>query len=246
MKAIAVTSLVMTGCLMGVFASPTQPQATAVPRVTYQAANQTVSPDQFRQHRTNPWFPLHPGTVATFRGRDGHEHYRERVTVTHHTKTIQGVRTTVVLDVLRRTDGTLAEKTQDWYATDDSGRVWYFGEATGTYDGRERLIDHDGSWQAGRRGAVAGLIMPAQPRPTQAYRQEFRRGVAEDQAWIVQRGARVTTPSRTYRGAVRSFEWARLEPGVVSVKFYVRGIGLVAERDLAGGHESFGLAALHH
>ena len=48
------------------------------------------------------------------------EQFREVVTVTRHHKTIQGVRTTVVHDVLRRLDGTLAERTNDWYATDDS------------------------------------------------------------------------------------------------------------------------------
>ena len=39
-----------------------------------------------------------------------------------------------MLDMLRRLDGSVAEKTHDWYAADNDGNVWYFGEATATYD----------------------------------------------------------------------------------------------------------------
>jgi hypothetical protein len=46
----------------------------------------------------------------------------------------------------------------------------------------------EGSWLAGRDGGVAGIIMPAHPKPTDAYRQEFLTGHAEDQAWIVAEG----------------------------------------------------------
>ena len=101
------------------------------------------------------------------------------MTITHWTKKIQGVRNTVVLDVLRRADdGTLAEKTWDWYADDNVGDVWYFGEQTATYTRQGRVSSREGSWQAGVRGAVAGTIMPANPHPTDAYRQEFFAGHA--------------------------------------------------------------------
>ena len=43
--------------------------------------------------------------------------------MTHRTKRIQGVTTTVVSDVLRRADGSLAEKTRDWYAPNNAGNV---------------------------------------------------------------------------------------------------------------------------
>ena len=36
--------------------------------------------------------------------------------------------------------------------------------------------------------------MPADPRPTDAYRQELMRGEAEDQAWITQRFTERTVP----------------------------------------------------
>ena len=204
------------------------------------------NPAQFNHPRANPYFPLEPGTVSHYRGTDDGERLRETVTVTRHTKTIQGVETTVLRDVLRRVDGTLAEKTHDWYAADNDGNVWYFGERTATYDERGHLESREGSWQAGVDGAVAGTIMPADPRPTDAYRQELYRGHAEDQAWIVQRRASVTVPYGTLHHVVRSFEWTRLEPRVMSVKLYAPGLGIVRERDLAGGTETFELVRVTH
>lgn len=201
---------------------------------------------RFDNPKQNPYFPLKPGTVTRYRGSDEGEQFRETVTVTHKKRTIQGVHTTVIHDVLRRADGSLAEKTHDWYAADNNGNVWYFGEKTATYDEQGNVDSREGSWQAGKHGAVAGLIMPTDPKPTNAYRQEYYKGHAEDQAWIVQRYATVTVPYGTFHNVVRSFEWTRLEKGVVSLKLYAPGIGIVSEQDLAGGSEVFDLVSVTH
>ena len=92
-------------------------------------------------------------------------------------------------------------------------------------------------WLTALSYAVAGIIMPAEPVPTVAYRQEYYKGQAEDQAWVVQRNAQVTVPYGHLEKAVRTLEWSRLEPRVVVVKFYAPGLGLVRERVLAGGAE---------
>jgi hypothetical protein len=201
-------------------------------------------PASFRHPRANPWFPLRPGMVWRIRGTEDGRHFTERMTVTGRHELIGGVRATVVLDVVRRADGSIAEKTHDWYAADHTGRVWYLGENTATYDRTGHLVDREGSWQAGRDGARAGVIMPAHPHVTAAYRQEYLRGTAEDQGWIVQLGARVQTPGVSSSDAIRTFEWSRLEPHVISMKLYVRGYGMVTERDVAGGDEMFELVRL--
>jgi hypothetical protein len=201
---------------------------------------------QFNHPQQNPYFPLTAGTIYRYRGSDDGERFRETATVTYAKKTILGVSTTVVRDVLRRVDGSIAEKTFDWYAADNNGTVWYFGERTATFDEHGNLESREGSWQAGVDGAVPGTIMPADPRPTDAYRQEFYRGHAEDQAWIVQRHASIVVPYGTLHDVVRSFEWTRLEPGVVSAKFYAPGLGIVKERDVAGGNELFKLVWVRH
>ena len=203
-------------------------------------------PADFTAPTSNPYFPLKPGTISRYRGTDEGERFRERLAVTHDTKIIQGVETTVVSDVTRRADGSLAEKTTDWYAADNDGNVWYFGERTATYDEQGHVESREGSWQAGRDGARAGTIMPADPHPTDAYRQEFRRGHAEDQAWIVQNHAAITTNYRHFDQVVRSFEWTRLEPKVVSLKLYAPGFGIVKEKDVAGGNEEFVLVSVTH
>jgi hypothetical protein len=210
------------------------------------AKDATGNPGQFENPQQNPYFPLRPGTVFRYRGTEGGDKYRERVVVTRHTRVIQGDTTIVVSDILRRADGSLAEKTHDWYAPDNDGNVWYFGEATATYDEQGHVESREGSWQAGVRGAVAGTIMPADPRPTDAYRQEFYRGHAEDQAWIVQRNASTTVPYGTLHHLVRSFEWTRLEKKVLSLKLYASGLGVVREKDMSGGDESFVLISVHH
>jgi hypothetical protein len=212
--------------------------AQAVPT----AAN--PSPSSFTHPVANPYFPLTPGLVLRYRGTDDGEKEHERVVVTHKTKMIQGVRTTVVHDVLRRADGSLAEATDDWYAADNAGNVWYFGENTATFRPNGTVESREGSWRAGVSGAVAGTIMPANPRPTDAYRQEFWRGQAEDQAWIVQNNTTVTVPRGTFHRVVRSYEWSRLEKANVSVKFYARNVGIIRERDVAGGTELFQLVGV--
>lgn len=206
----------------------------------------TAADARFDHPGKNAYFPLVPGTVTRLDGSDEDGSYRERVEVTHRTKMINGVRTIVISDVSRRTSGVLAEKTTDWYATDNAGNVWYFGEDTATYDEHGRLEDRDGTWRAGRDGAVAGLIMPAQPKPTDAYRQEYLAGEAEDQAWIVGIDKTVTVPAGTFRRVVRSYEWSRLEPDVLSLKLYAPGVGIVSERDVAGGRETFKLVSVSH
>jgi hypothetical protein len=84
--------------------------------------------------------------------------------------------------------------------------VWYLGERTATFDAQGNLESTEGTWRAGVDGAVAGIIMPADPKPTDAYRQELYPGHAEDQAWIVQRHLRLQVAFGSLRGVVRSFE----------------------------------------
>lgn len=199
----------------------------------------------FTHPHPNAYFPLTPGLVLRYRGTDGGEKFRERVAITSRTKMIDGVSAVVVRDVLRRADdGSVAESTRDWYADDNKGNVWYLGEATATYDRHGHVQSREGSWQAGVKGARAGKIMPASPMPTDAYRQEFWQGQAEDQAWIVDNRATVTVPAGAYHQVVRSYEWSRLEKANVSVKFYARGLGIIAEHDISGGTENFKLVAV--
>lgn len=195
-----------------------------------------VDPADFTSPVPNSYFPLEPGTVYRYRGEEDDERFRERVVVTGRTREVAGVTTTVIVDVLK-VDGLLVERTEDWYAAANDGTVWYFGEDTAEYDETGQVISTEGSWEAGVDGAEAGILMPAVPVPTVAYRQEYFKGHAEDQGWVVQRNAQVTVPYGHLEKAVRTLEWSRLEPRVVVAKFYAPGLGLVFERVLSGGAE---------
>jgi hypothetical protein len=155
------------------------------------------------------------------------------------------VQTIVISDVLH-SNGRLAEATHDYYADDNHGTTWYFGERTATYDKHGHVQSREGSWLAGRNGGVAGIIMPAHPKPTDAYRQEFLLNHAEDQAWIVRNNGQVRVPYGRLKDVVRSYEWTRLEPNVVSLKLYAPHLGIVMEKDVAGGSEFMHLVAVHH
>ena len=138
----------------------------------------------------------------------------------------------MIRDVLYA-NGHLEEKTTDWYADDNGGTTWYFGEDTALYDHQGHVTSREGSWRAGVNGGSRGSsCRPTRSRPTRTDRSSC--GHAEDQAWIVGRHGRMASVGRLH-DVVRSYEWTRLEPNVVSLKLYAPHLGIVAERDVAGG-----------
>jgi hypothetical protein len=200
-------------------------------------------PAAFTGRVTNPWFPLKRGTTFVYRGvRDG-QSARDVVTVTRQTKTIQGVRCVVVKDLLWL-DGKLHERTSDWYTQDTRGNVWYFGEATAELDDQGRVTTREGSWQAGRDGAKAGIYMPAHPAVGYRGRQEFYKGHAEDHFEVLSLHAEVKVPFVSSKRALLTKEWSPLEAGVIDHKYYVRGVGTVREQTVKGGEERMELVSM--
>ena len=201
------------------------------------ASSAATSPHHggFAHRITNPYLPLTPGSRWVYIGVKDGKSQRDVVTVTHDTRRILGVDATAVTDVA--THGTtVLERTTDWYAQDARGNVWYFGERTAAYENGQ--VDTSGSWIAGVDGARPGIVMTAHPRVGDTHRQEYLPGEAEDQYWLVDLAQRVRTPFVTSSRAALTLEWTRLEPGVIDRKYYVRGIGLVAELSAQGPRET--------
>lgn len=191
----------------------------------------------------NPWFPLKPGTVLTYKGEDEGTPARDVLRVTHRVKRIQGIRATVIDDrVYKR--GQLAERTHDYYAQDRRGDVWYLGEDTATLKPNGQVQSRAGTFRAGRDGARAGIFMPAQARPGDGGWQEDYVGHAQDRYRILNKHTRVHTPAVTSRRAMLIQETTPLEPGVVDHKIYVRGIGTVREETVKGGNERYQLISI--
>jgi hypothetical protein len=202
-----------------------------------------IEPADFDADVDNPWFPLTPGTTLVYTGEQDGAQARELVTTLARTKVIDGVRTRVVFDRLFL-DGELAERTYDYYAQDDDGNVWYFGEDTVARDDNGNLTDTEGSFRAGVDGAEPGVFMQAHPEIGRRFRQEWYAGHAEDQFRVVERNAQVTVPYGSFHRALRTEETTDLEPGVVDNKFYVRNVGEVTEMTVQGGTEHFDLVRI--
>ena len=210
----------------------------AISVITESAATPTdpPGPTGFVPRVDNPWFPLRPGTTYVYRGVKDEQPSRDVFTVTAAIETIQGIRCTVVHDRLYLR-GRLRERTEDWYAQDKAGNVWYFGEATAELSSSGRVVSTEGSWRSGVDGARAGVFMPAHPHPGQTGRQEYYKGHAEDHFRVLSLAASVDTPAASSNHALLTREWTPLEPGVVDHKLYVKGIGTVLERTVKGGDE---------
>ena len=180
----------------------------------------------------NPYFPLVVGNKWVWEGGDD----VITDTVTEKTKLIEGVKCRVVLDEVKE-DGETIEITDDWYAQDLAGNVWYCGESARdfeTFDGDDptepELVEIGGSWKAGRDGAKPGMIVPFAPQVGQAYRQEVLLGDAEDFAEVASlTGNEVVPVASCANDCLVTNESSPIEPGIIEVKHYKPGVGLILE-----------------
>ena len=194
----------------------------------------------------NTYLPLVPGNQWVYEGTfiddEGEEETETiTVTVTNKTKLINGINCIVVNDVVvEGEDEELVEDTDDWFAQDLQGNVWYCGEISKNFEFFEgdepeeaELVDVDGSWKAGRDGGKAGIIMPAVPQIGEVLRQEVAWGDAEDVFEILSNTASETTPAAACNSdCLLTRDFTPLDPGVDENKYYAPGIGLILEVDL--------------
>lgn len=174
----------------------------------------------------NSFFPLIAGTTRTFSGGG----QTITVSVTGGTKVISGVTCIVVQDVVEEA-GQVIEDTEDWFAQDVQGNVWYFGEISQEFVDGE-LASLEGSWKAGVDGATAGIIMKASPQVGDAYRQEFALGEAEDLAEVLSLTASAAVPAASCDGdCLQTREFTPIAPDALEYKYYAPGIGLILEVD---------------
>jgi hypothetical protein len=187
----------------------------------------TLDPADFTTKIDNPYWPMAVGNTWVYRETDtGGGRQKTVVRVTDKTKKIaNGITARVIRDTVTER-GVPVEVTDDWYAQDDRGNIWYLGEDTTDYrDGK--AVGHAGSFEAGVDGAQAGIAMPADPKPGLAYRQEYYRGEAEDRGVVVTVGEeRVEVPYGAFaKDVLMTRDLVPTEPKVQELKFYARGVG---------------------
>lgn len=199
----------------------------------------------------NPYFPLVQGnqweysiTISTSGQPDITQ--TDTMIVTDKTKLIEGVTCVVVTDQVADENGVVVEDTDDWYAQDNAGNVWYCGEISlslETFDGDNpkdpELVDIEGSWKTGREGAKPGILIEAKPKVGDIYRQEFLLGTAEDAAEV--KSIDDSTGSAPQAGVscsgdcLVSHEFSPLEPGDTEDKYYKPGVGQILGAEVAEG-----------
>ena len=191
-----------------------------------------INPADFTSTVDNPYYPLVPGTTFTYKETTEDGVADIVVKATNETKVIMGVKCVVVRDTATE-DGAVVEDTYDWFSQDKNGNVWYFGEATTSYeDGGAGSTE--GSWEAGVGDAKPGIAMPADPIVGMSYRQEYLKGEAEDMGQIVSLNNSITVPYGSFSGLLMTRDWSALEPGVAEHKYYAKGVGVILEELVEG------------
>jgi hypothetical protein len=195
----------------------------------------SLDPAEFTTEIDNPYWPMAVGSRWVYRETDP-EGTRQRVvvTVSGETKRIaNGIEARVVRDVVTE-DGVPVEVTDDWYAQDSAGNVWYLGEDTTEFE-NGKPVSKQGSFEAGVDGAQPGVIMPAEPQPGLSYRQEYYAGEAEDKGEIVSLDEQAEVPFGHFPRVLMTKDLNPLEPKILEFKFYARGVGPVLAIGVSGG-----------
>jgi hypothetical protein len=217
----------------GTAAATAEPAASALPQDDEPVG---LDPGAFTTEIDNPYWPMAVGNRWVYRETDAEGAVlRVEVAVTDRTRMIAGVEAVVVHDQVTE-KGELVEDTLDWYAQDSEGNIWYLGEDTTEYE-NGKPKSKEGSWEHGVDGAYAGIIVPADPVPGLAYREEYYKGHAEDEAEILSLSGTAKVPFGSFDELMQTRNTTPLEPNLVEEKFYARGIGVVLALTLSGGSD---------
>ncbi|MET0714908.1 MAG: hypothetical protein ABWY57_08330 [Mycetocola sp.] len=193
-----------------------------------------LNPADFTVNIDNEYWPMRPGTQWVYRETEGGDVFTVTVTVTTATKKIaNGVTARVVRDTVMRGEE-IVEDTFDWYAQDATGNVWYLGEDTAEFENGE-VVSTEGSFEAGVDGALPGVIVPADPRPGLAYRQEYLKGKAEDNGEVLSVNEQVDVPTGHADHVLLTKDTITIEPDVLEYKLYAPGVGPVLTLGMSGG-----------
>jgi len=177
----------------------------------------------------NPWMPMQPGTRWIYEGtavdEEGNNFARRiEFSITDLTKEIAGVRTVVAWIVDYNNDAVI-EKEIAFYAQDNDGNVWYFGEHPEEFkDGK--FVDAP-TWLAGIEEAKAGIKMMAEPQVgTAKYFQGWGPAVEwSDYGNIQKMGQETCVPLDCYKDVMVIAESSLKEVGAAQFKYYVSGVG---------------------
>jgi hypothetical protein len=179
----------------------------------------------------NRYFPLQPGTKFVYEGatEGGKEqvHHRVVMIVTDLTKEILGVRNVAIWE-RDYSDGELVENELAFFAQDNDGNVWHFGQYPEEYENGE--LAETPAWIAGIAGARTGITIKADPQlGGPSYSQGFAPPPINwiDRARVYQMNQQTCVPVACYQDVLVTEEFERTKPGAFQLKFYAPGVGTV-------------------
>lgn len=222
------TAIALIALLAGPLAAPLAAQAAAPVLPAFDPAN-------FSNPKPNPYISLEVGSrqVMAGSGMDEGKPLTETATqiVTGPGLMLMGVQTMQILDEAIK-NGRLVERTFDYYANDNEGNMWYFGEDVTNYrydaNGVFTGTDSKSAWRSGVNGAVPGISIAANPVVgLSLYQEQAAADGAMDYFEVVAIDATVTGPGGTFDGVLKTFEGSTSDPDLREYKYYAKGVGFV-------------------
>lgn len=219
----------------------------------HQATEKDFHPSHFSENSvniTNGFLPAPPGTTFTLSGtanRGGGGNAHEVVfTVTELTKVVNGVRTQVLWDRDIQ-EGELVEEELAFWAQDDFGNVWLFGEYPEEHEGG--TVTAPSTWLAGVLESTAGVLMRVDPKVnTSRYEQGNAPSVEFlDVAQVHAVDQHTCVPTGCYDGVlvVDEHDPNQQPQDGHQFKFHAPGVGIVQVTARGGDEQETLLATVH-
>jgi hypothetical protein len=199
----------------------------------------------------NRMFPLVPGTEFSYTGRiseGGHSTPHTVVfTVSSLTKVIHGVNTVIAWD-RDFLEGKLQEQELAFFAQDDRGNVWNFGEYPEEYS-HGKFTGAPSTWIRGTGDAYGGIHMLARPVDGATYREGLVPSIEfDDVSKVSLTGQTTCMRSGCFRNVLVVDETSPNDPvSGHQIKYYSPGVGLVRVGARGGDSQEFlTLARVRH
>lgn len=188
-----------------------------------------IASPSFASSVDHPYLPLEPGTVRTYEGEHEGRSWHEVVRTLDETRVILGVQCTGVSEEVL-IDGELTEVTTEWYAQDNEGSVWKFGEESlEMEDGH--LVQTADSWIAGVNGGVQWKALPADTDVGDRF-VGYRPG-GQDKFEVLSLTATAVVPAGVFQNCLQIIENPE-ETEDTDIILYARGVGRVSEKSSGG------------
>ena len=238
-------------------ASPSPPAASGPPSAPAgagsagSAAQPAGGPFSTPLHVSNPLFPLTVGSQFIYKGTivdsDGTHEHSVVFTVTDLVKHVDGTETLVALDQDYR-EGAMQEQELAFFAQDDAGNVWNFGEYPEEYD-NGKLTGAPSTWIRGTDGAYGGMHVLGQPHVGMQYREGLVPAIQfDDITKVTSVSQHACVKSGCYNSIVVVDETSPNDPtSGHQIKYYAPGTGLVKVGANGGdSREYLQLTAVRH